>query len=286
MLTSAAIGRLIDQGKLTLDTNVAQAVPAMADAPGAAGVTIRDLLGHRVSYGEYFEQHRVDPLIDTHKRATELLTLLGRRAPERAPDGQIAYSNANYLVLAAAIEAATGKSFYDVVRDEVLVPAKMSRTAFRAPEGADAAVGWVKDEVTDPLAIGEWRTNEGRNGGRRGGPAGGAVTTVRDLWQLVDQLAAGRLIRPATLTAMLADRRRVGSTIGSALGFMSRGGEELKFFGHSGGGGNAGVSTAAFVTPDREWAVVVLSNFSSPSGEMLAGQIMDYLHNLPRQPAQ
>jgi CubicO group peptidase (beta-lactamase class C family) len=33
MLTSATIGRLIDQGKLTLDTSVAQAVPAMATRP-------------------------------------------------------------------------------------------------------------------------------------------------------------------------------------------------------------------------------------------------------------
>jgi hypothetical protein len=115
----------------------------------------------------------------------------------------------------------------------------MRRTFYFAPPGANVALGWVKDEVSDPLAIGEWRTNAGRSGARRGGPAGGALTTARDLWQLVDQIAAGRLVKPETLNAMLADRRRVGSAIGSALGFMSRGGDELKFFGHSGGGGNA-----------------------------------------------
>jgi hypothetical protein len=104
------------------------------------------------------------------------------------------------------------------------------------------------------------------------------------MWQLVDGIAAGRLIRRETLDAMLADRRRVGPSIASALGFMSRGGGQVKFFGHMGGGGNAGVSTSAFVTPDREWAVVVLSNFSSPAGEMLAGQIMDYLQKLPPPP--
>jgi CubicO group peptidase (beta-lactamase class C family) len=288
MLTSAAVARLVDQGKLTLDTSVARAVPFMAQAPGAADVTLRDLLGHRVSYGEYFEQTETHPLIASHERATELLTLLENRAPERAPDGQIAYSNANYLVLAAAIEAATGRSFYDVVRDEVLRPSAMLRTNYGGTDvrAEDVATGWVKDEVTDPLAVGPWRTNEGRNGGRRGGPAGGALSTAREMWQLVDGIAAGRLIQPQTLQAMLADRRRVGPTIASALGFMSRGGDQVKFFGHMGGGGNAGVSTSAFVTPDREWAVVVLSNFSSPAGEMLAGQIMDYLQKLPPTPAE
>jgi len=74
----------------------------------------------------------------------------------------------------------------------------------------------------------------------------------------------------------------VGPTLGSALGFMTRGGEKLAYFGHAGGGGNAGMSTAAFISPDREWAVVVLSNFSSPSGEALAGQIQDLLAKVPR----
>jgi CubicO group peptidase (beta-lactamase class C family) len=285
MLTSTAVARLIDQGKLTLDTSVAHAIPAMAAAPGAGDVTIRDLLGHRVSYGEYFEQGDNNPLLASHRRATELLPLLEGRQPERAPEGQVAYSNANYLVLAAAVEAATNRSFYDFVRDEVLRPARMTRTTYGSAEARpqNSAMGWVKDEVSDPLAIGAWQPNDRRSGGRRGGPAGGAWSTAREMWQLVDSIAAGRLIRPATLSAMLADRRRIGPTLGSALGFMSRGGDQLKYFGHSGGGGNAGMSTSAFITPDREWAVVVLSNFSSPAGEMLAGHIMDYLQTLPAE---
>jgi CubicO group peptidase (beta-lactamase class C family) len=285
MLTSAAIGRLIDQGKLSLDTKVAAAVPALASAPGADATTIRDLLGHRVSYGEYFSETEQDPLIASHRRASELLPLLGGREPRRAPEGRVAYSNANYLVLAAAIEAASGRSYYDYVEQEILRPLGMSRTGFGTaaarPEGA--AVGWIKDEVTDPLGIGEWRSNDGRNGSLRGGPAGGTWSTARDMWRFVDALAAGRVVRPETLQSMWSDRRRAGRNLGAALGFMFRGaGEEPSFFGHAGGGGNAGVSTSVFVTPDREWAVVVLSNFSSPAGEMLGGQIMDYLAGLPR----
>ena len=103
------------------------------------------------------------------------------------------------------------------------------------------------------------------------------------MWKLLDSIAAGKLIRPSTLSAMLQDRRRVGPTLGSALGFMSRGGDKLAYFGHAGGGGNAGMSASAFIAPDREWAVVVLSNFSSPSGEMLGGQLLDFLAKLPRQ---
>jgi CubicO group peptidase (beta-lactamase class C family) len=285
MLTSAAIGRLIDQGRLSLDTTVAAAVPALASAPGADRATIRDLLGHRVSYGEYFSETEQDPLIATHSRATELLPLLRGRAPEPAPAGRIAYSNANYLVLAAAIEAGSGRSFYDYVEGEILRPLRMEHTSYGGGQARprNLALGWIKDEVEDPLGIGEWRSNEGRNGGSRGGPAGGAWSTAGDMWRFLDAVAAGRVIRPQTLQAMWGDRRRVSRNLGAAVGFMFRGGgEQPSFFGHSGGGGNAGVSSSVFITPDREWAVVVLSNFSSPAGEMLGGQVMDYLASLPR----
>lgn len=284
MLTSAAVARLIDAGRLRLDMPVAQAVPALAGSAGAAQTAIGDLLGHRVSYGEYFEQKSADPLLATHRRATELLPLLKGREPERPTEGPISYSNANYLVLAAAVEAATGQSFYDYVEAEVMRPLGMSRTTYgqAALRPAGAATGWIKDELGDPLAIGPWQSNDGAIGTFRGGPAGGAWSTAEEMWRLIDGVAAGKLIEPATLTAMLNDRKRVGPTLGSALGFMTRGGEKLSYFGHAGGGGNAGMSTAAFIAPDREWAVVVLSNFSSPAGEMLAGQILDFLAQMPR----
>jgi len=285
MLTSMAIGRLIDQGKLGFDTPVAKAVPALASAPGAAGVTIRDLLGHRVSYGDHFDQLRGNPLRNTHRRVTELLPVVAAREPQRAPEGRVEYSNSNYLVLAAAVEAASGRSYYDFVASEILEPLAMEHTMFGTAAGRPekAAVGWIKDEISDPLGLGDWRANDDRMGGFRGGPAGGAWSTARDMWRFVDAVAAGRVVRPETLQLMWGDRRHVSRNLGAAIGFMFRGGKEPSFFGHSGGGGNAGVSSSIFITPDREWAVVVLSNFSSPAGEMLGGQIMDYLAGLPRQ---
>jgi CubicO group peptidase (beta-lactamase class C family) len=287
MLTTVAVTRLIEQGRLSLDTPVAEAVPALASAPGADGVTIRDLLGHRASYGDYFSETRQDPLIASHDRVTELLPLLTGRAPQRAPEGRIAYSNANYLILAAAVEAATGRNYYDHVRSEILEPLGMRQTSFgsAAARPAGAALGWIKDEVSDPLGLGEWQPNDGRMGSLRGGPAGGTWSTAGDMWRFIDAVASGRLVRPETLQALWGDRRRVSRTLGSALGFMFRGGETPTAFGHTGGGGNAGVSSAIYIAPDREWAVVVLSNFSSPAGEMLGGQIMDYLAALPRHPA-
>jgi CubicO group peptidase (beta-lactamase class C family) len=286
MLTSAAVATLIDDGKLSLDSPVAKAVPTMATAPEAATITIADLLGHRVDYGEYFDELKASPQLRSATRLTDILAVIKDRTPKRAPDGKVAYSNANYLVLAAAVEAASGMPFFDYVRTRVIEPLGLKRLTYgeidRRPDGA--AIGWVKDDVIDPLSVGPWKTNDHMFvGSYRGGAAGGAWASANDMWQLVDSIAAGKLIKPATLSAMLGDRRRVGPTLGSALGFMYRGGDKLAYFGHSGGGGNAGMSSSVFIAPDREWAVVVLSNFSSPSGEMLGGQLLDFLAKLPRE---
>ena len=162
MLTSAAVATLIDSGKLTLQTPVASAVPSLAEAPEAATVTIADLLGHRVDYGEYFDDLKASPKLRSSARLTDVLALIKDRKPQRAPEGKVAYSNANYLVLAAAVEAASGQPFFDYVRAHVLKPLGLTHTTYgeidRRP--ANAAIGWVKDEVTDPLAIGPWKAND------------------------------------------------------------------------------------------------------------------------------
>ena len=286
MLTAAALGRLVDQGRLSLDMSVAQAVPALAASPGAADVRLRDLLGHRVSYGDYILSDEYRAMEREGLSATELLALIVGRAPEPAAAGRIRYSNANYLVLAGAIEAASGMNYYDFVEAQVLRPNGMSSTRFGNPRTRPqaAAIGWIKDDATDPLGTGPWRPNDGIVP-LRGGPPGGTWSSAGDMWRFIDGLAAGRLVAPATLAAMLQDRRTMGRGFDYALGFQVGNVAGRTYFGHDGGGGNAGVSTSVFTTGDRTWSVVVLSNYSSPAGDALGQTIMELLLTVPAEAA-
>ncbi len=282
MFTAAAVGQLIDAGRLTLDMPLAAAIPALAEAPGAAGTTIRDLLGHRVSYGDYFFTPAYEALEREGATATRLLALVSDRQPRPAREGRISYSNANYLLLAAAVEAVTGTSFYDHLERRIFGPLGMGSTLFgdagrRPPQ---AAIGWIKDDVTDPLGIGEWQPNDGRVP-LRGGPPGGTWTSAGDLGRFMNALADGKVVSPDTLRAMLADGRPMGRSFDYALGFMRRSANGRTYFGHDGGGGNAGVSTSAFATTDGAWSVVVLSNYSSPAGDDLGRQLIELLLTVP-----
>lgn len=282
MFTAAAIAQLIDAGKLRLDAPISEAVPALANAPGAARVRIRDLLGHRVSYGDYIGSDAYRAIEGAGKSATELLALIKDREPQPAREGRISYSNANYLVLGAAIEAASGQSYYDYVARHVLRPLGMTNTLFGAPDARPevAATGWIKDDVTDPLGISDWKPNDGVVP-FRGGPPGGTWSSARDMGRFIDALASRRLVAPATLASMLEDRRTSGRTFRYGLGFMINEANGRSYFGHDGGGGNAGVSTSAFTSNDGAWSVVVLSNFSSPAGDDLGKTFMDLLLTVP-----
>lgn len=282
MFTAAAIGQLVEAGKLRLDMPVAEAVPALAKSPGAGRVTLRDLLGHRVSYGDYISSPEYRAIENSGASATQLLSLLKDREPQPAREGRISYSNANYLVLAGAIEGASGQSYYSYVDEHLFRPLGMTNTLFGAPGArpTNAAIGWIKDDVVDPLGIADWRPNDGIVP-FRGGPPGGTWASARDMTRFAEALAARRIISPAVLGAMLADARTMGRTFRYALGFMVNEANGRTYFGHDGGGGNAGVSTSVFTADDGAWSVTVLSNFSSPAGDDLGKTLMDLLLTVP-----
>jgi CubicO group peptidase (beta-lactamase class C family) len=282
MFTAAAVGQLVDAGKLRLDMTVAEAVPSLATYPGADRVRLRDLLGHRVSYGDYILSDEYRAIEREGASATELLRLIKGREPRSAREGRISYSNANYLVLAGAIEAASGETYYEFVERHLLRPLGMTNTVFGTPDARpqNAAIGWIKDSLTDPLGVADWRPNDGVLP-FRGGPPGGTWASARDMNRFIGALAGGRIVSPATLKQMLEDVRTMGRGFRYSLGFMINEATGRSYFGHDGGGGNAGVSTSVFTSSDGAWSVVVLSNLSSPAGDDLGKSLIELLLSVP-----
>ena len=83
----------------------------------------------------------------------------------------------------------------------------------------------------------------------------------------------------------MSDRRTGPRTFAYGLGFMINETQGRSYFGHDGGGGNAGVSTSVFTSRDGAWSVVVLSNLSSPAGDDLGKRLIDLLLTVPEQSA-
>jgi CubicO group peptidase (beta-lactamase class C family) len=183
------------EGKLDLDAPVRGYLPrfTLAAAGYADSVTVRDLLGHRPGL--------VNPAITFNDAYTGEITedryyrLLARVAPKRSFE----YSNLHYTLAGRVIEAVTGKSWKDVLRERIFRPAGMTRTTCSASEF------WKDDNIARPYVYqqGRYLPAEPRKVDATMHAAGGIYTTGHDLarWlrlQLGDGVLDGRRVLPAS----------------------------------------------------------------------------------------
>lgn len=126
--TALAILQLRDQGRLTLDSLVAEIVPELASA--TQNMTVRHLLTHSSGLRDQW------PLMEwAGWRGNDLITtddvvrlLLRQRSPQFPPGSRWAYSNSGYTLLAEIVARLTGRSFAEYALAEIFVPLRMEST--------------------------------------------------------------------------------------------------------------------------------------------------------------
>lgn len=128
MFTAAAALRLVEDGKLRLDTPIGEKVAGLA--PSVGKPTLHQLLSHTAGFsdgGEMDGPHDDAALAAEARSWKDDLCFI--------PPGRIfSYSNFGYVLAGVATEQAAGKPFSDAVRDLVLKPLGMQRSTFRPTE--------------------------------------------------------------------------------------------------------------------------------------------------------
>ena len=249
MFTAVATLQLVEAGALALDQPIGTYLPGYRNAEVASKVTVRHLLGHTAGtgdiFGTLFERHRLD--LRDHD---DYIELFGDSGLAFEPGSRWAYSNYGYVLLGALIEAASGESYYDYVREHVFKPVGMTRTD-SLPESAkvpDRATGYTR---STPEAA--WVANTDTLPWR-GTAAGGGYSTVGDLFRFAEGLTSGKLISKASL----AEATRAQTIEPYGLGFELHGEGNLRSFGH--GGAAPGMNGDLRIFPELGFVVVALSN--------------------------
>jgi D-alanyl-D-alanine carboxypeptidase len=263
MFTGAAVMRLVQDGKLKLDDPIAKIVPALAGKP-IGPATIHQLLSHSSGAGDFY-----GPLLDEHKKQLQdhddFVSIFGGAALQFEPGEKADYSNLGYIWLGAAIEHASGKSFYDYLDEVVFKPAGMVRTD-TPPADVDMrgrAHGYMR-----PPGTREWVSAAQYLDYRPDG-AGGAWSTIDDMQRFLSALRRNRILDEKYTRLMLSPKAEQwkGRDYGYGVWIESYA-RTARVIGHP--GGEMGSNSEAWFMPDTGYQIIVLSNFDPGAAVVVA----------------
>ncbi|MGM9484117.1 serine hydrolase domain-containing protein [Roseateles sp. NT4] len=178
-MTSALAGRLVEQGRITWTTTLAEALPELAAGmqPAYRGITLEQLLNHRGGLLAFKSSDDVERFMAYLQTTQETLptTLAGRKRffaawllaqnpPANVTPGQtFFYSNAGYAMAALMLETRTGRSFTDLFEQELAHPLGLAVTWTPAsqvftsrPVGHEGAKGRLTPLTPEDAEVAAW----------------------------------------------------------------------------------------------------------------------------------
>ncbi len=259
--TATMIMQLIEAGRLSLDTTVAQVLPdvALGEPDASAEIKIRHLLTHTNGIdGDIFtDTGRGDDCVERY--VGELA-----RAPRIfPPGGGYSYCNSGFVVLGRIIEVLDGRDWDQSLRERLIGPLGLGQTV-TLPEEAilhRAATGHRRAPLQDrPVSI--WGLP------RSVGPAGLICASAHDVLtfarlHLDGGVAADgkRLLSQDSVSAMLQPQAEIPSvgghdTVGLTWRMHRWSGRQV----HGHDGGKSGLSAFLRIDPRSRVAVSLLTN--------------------------
>ena len=254
-LTALGILRLVEAGRVGLDTPVSRYIPDFRTAAAAATpITIRQLLDHTSG---------LSPAAADLSSAPTTLTGFVRtsvdRTPVAAPGATYAYANINYVVLGAVIEAVIGQPYPAAMQALVFDPLAMHHTTADLDTARRLGLGdahrlWFGLPLARPPLF---RADLA--------PAGFIISTADDLTHPIDMLLAGGaydgrpFLNPASAAAMTTGT--VQRPIGSgryAMGWVDDTPQGVRTVSHD--GSTTDMAAVQAFAPTLGTGIVVLAN--------------------------
>ncbi|MDJ1485485.1 serine hydrolase domain-containing protein [Cytophagaceae bacterium YF14B1] len=130
LFTASALGKLIEKGKIHLDSTITYYLPDLPEH--YSHITIRHLVSHQSGIRHYYGADKSEKT--EHYTHVEDALRLFSNAPLLFPAGQkCEYSSYNFSIVSAIIQRVSGKSFLKYLQDEIWIPAGLKNTFGEIP---------------------------------------------------------------------------------------------------------------------------------------------------------
>jgi CubicO group peptidase (beta-lactamase class C family) len=282
--TSMLIMQLVEEGKLKLDVPISTYLPDYSKSNGDI-ITIHHLLTHSsgtpnyTSFPGFFRDVSRDPYTPE-----QFVSFFADSTLAFKPGERYAYSNSGYFLLGVIIEKVTGKSYEQVLKDNITIPLKMNNTGYdhHGTILEKRATGYEKNgsnyrnaaylDMSIPYA------------------AGSLYSTVEDLYLWDQALYTNQLLSSENLDLLFAKHIRAGSGYygyGWGMGTRPIGttNDSVKVVSH--GGGINGFNTSITRIPSDKNLVVLFNNTGgAPLGQMnnaILGILYNGSYDMPKK---
>jgi CubicO group peptidase (beta-lactamase class C family) len=218
-------------------------------------VTVRQVLGHIGGISHYKNAEK-ELHIKEHKSTREAIAIFQDFDLVAEPGTRYSYSSYGYNLLGAIVEAASGMSFGDYMKQNVWSPAGMTDT--RMDDPADVIPNRVRGYR---LVGGEVKNSEFIDISSRFG-GGGTRSTVPDLLKYATGLMEGRLLNSESMKAATTSMAtRDGRLTNYAMGWDTMPYNGRYILVHS--GGQQETTTLLYVLPTRKLALAIAMNYEN-----------------------
>lgn len=255
-LTSVALGKLYEEGKMDFNATVQQYTPYFPEK--RYPITVRQVAGHVGGIRHYRgDEFLLNKQFHSVRESLEIFaddTLLFE------PGTDYSYSSYGWNLISAVIEEAAGEPFLAYMESEILERMKMNETV---PEYPDSLI----DHRTQYYGKGE-------NGVVVNAPTvnnsykwagGGFIGTTEDLIDFGTGIFWEDFLQPETVDLLIASQTLTnGEKTNYGIGWRSGIDKDGRtYYGHS--GGSVGGTTQFVVYPEQEIIVAVIANMRSVS---------------------
>ena len=274
MFTATAIVQLIEKGILSYDDPLSKYLDeSWLPEDTSSRITLHHLLTHTSGLGSYFNTTYVNSSKELFRALDDYKPLIKDEKLAFAPGKRFRYSNTGMFLLGAVIEKATGKDYFEYIRQNIYTLAGMTNSDC-----------YEMDYPVENLAIGYHPDANAPSGWKnnlymhviKGGPAGGGFSTVRDLHKFARALIHGKLVKKESLDLMWTDQAGAGYGYGFSIAEGSGG----KVVGHS--GGFPGINSNLDIFVDSCYISAVMSN-NSGAASPVARKIAELINRLKSQ---
>lgn len=255
--TAGLILQLVEQGKLELKAPISTYLPDYT-GPAAEVVTIHHLLTHSsgipsyTSFPDFFKEQSRDPY-----SPKDFVKTFADSTLQFTPGEQFDYSNSGYFLLGHIIEEVTGKTYEQVLQENILDPLNMKDT------GYDHHDSILKNRASGYERTGNGYANAPYLDMSLPYAAGSLYSTVEDMYKWDRALNTDKVLSEESRKLMFTPQIPAGSSQYS-YGWMidkmpvGKTRDSVDMVGH--GGGINGFNTLIVRFPEEDDLIVLLNN--------------------------